>query len=73
MNPSDDSRISVSFIPKEVHFFTMEDFNWRKKFPYSNSFVSLSPVGVADIFLLFLTNKDTKKQRHLQLFVDIFN
>ena len=60
--------MSVSLIPKEEHFLTMDDFSWRKKLPVPNSFVSLSTVGVADVFLLFLTNKDTKKQRHLQLF-----
>jgi hypothetical protein len=53
--------MSESLIPNEAHFLTIDDFNWRKKFPLPNSFVSLPTVGVADVFLLFLTNKDTKK------------
>ena len=47
----------------------MADFNWRKKLPLLFSFVSLRPVGVAVFLFLLFTHKDTKKTRHLQLFL----
>jgi len=64
--------MSFNFIPEEEHFWTMADFNWRKKFPLLFSFVSLPLVGVASFLFLSFTYKDTKKMRHLQLFYNIY-
>jgi hypothetical protein len=65
--------MSNNFIPEEEHFLTMDDFNWRKKFPLLFSFVSLQPVGVADFLFLLFTHKDTKKMRRLQLSYIIYS
>ena len=61
-----------NFMPEEEHFWTIADFNWRKKLPLLFSFVSLQPVGVAVFLFLRLTYKDTKKMRHLQPFRVIY-
>ena len=65
--------MSNNFMPEEEHFWTIADFNWRKKLPLLFSFVSLQSVGVAVFLFLRLTFKDTKKMRHLQPFYDIYS